>query len=165
MKNDLKEKIKFSTIILGTKPDTEYMDTVYTQFALIKFKNGQKAYVFDGAFEGHMLCTADMIGKTRDIVLVMLVLSLERVANDEKNIVPSSKHGDHYFGPILSVNGCIEEIIIPDDPKDAERWHDAVVNFGIGKILIEIDEKYFPLQLKEGDYVHVIGRVDLQGIE
>ncbi|EJG08220.1 hypothetical protein Metli_2282 [Methanofollis liminatans DSM 4140] len=165
MKNSLKEKIKFFTRILGTEPDTEYMNRVYTQFTLIEFKNGQKTYVFDGAFEGHMLCTADMIGKTKEIVLVMLVLSLERVASEGKSIVPSSKHGDNYFGPILSVNGCIEEIIIQDDPKNAKRWQDAIVDFGVGKILIEIDKKYFHLQLKEGDYIHIIGRVDLRGIE
>lgn len=161
MKDDLKEKLKFSAFILGTEPGAIYMDTVYTQFTFVEFNDRSKVRVFDP----DMICTADRIGKKKEIVLVMLVLSLERVANDEKNIVPSSKHGDHYFGPILSVKGRIEEIIIPDDPKDAERWHDAVVDFGIGKILIEINKKYFHLQLKEGDYLHVIGRVDLRGIE
>ena len=68
-------------------------------------------------------------------------------------------------GPKLDLNGRIEEIIIPDDPDKAERWHDAIVDFGAGKILIDIDKEYFPLQLKAGDYVHVYGRVDLRGIE
>jgi hypothetical protein len=45
------------------------------------------------------------------------------------------------------------------------QWQNAVVDFGIGKILIEIDKKYSHLHLKQGDYVRVDGRVDLKGIE
>lgn len=165
MKDDLKERLKFSTVILGTEPDAVYMNKVYTQFVLVEFGNGQKAYVFDGAFDGHMLCTPDMIGKTKELILVMLVLSLERLDTPEIGLDTSLNNQGDYIGPELEIKGSIEEIIIPDDPKDAERWHDAIVDFGIGKILIEIDKKYFHLQLEEGNYVHVYGRVDLQGIE
>ncbi len=68
-------------------------------------------------------------------------------------------------GPKLDLNGRIEEIIIPDDPEKAERWHDVIVHFGVEKILIDIDKEYFHLQIKAGDYVHVYGRVDLRSIE
>ena len=159
MKEDLKEKLKFSAFILGTEPDAVYMDKVYTQFALVEFGNGKKAYIFDGAFEGHMLCTTDMIGKTKKIDLVMLVHSLEKIETTEIKVIPDPS------GTYLDIDGRIEEIIIPEDPNDAERWHDAIIAFGVGKILIEIDKKYFHLMLKEGDYVHVNGRVDLYGIE
>lgn len=165
MLDDLKEKLKFSTFIRGTAPDAVYMDRVYTQLVLIEFGDEQKAYVFDGAFEGHMLCTPDMIGKTKEIVLVMLVLSLERSETARKGVdTPLDLQGG-YAGPNLDIDGCIEEIVIPDDPKKAERWHDAIVDFGVGKILIEIDQKYFHLQLKAGDSVHAYGRVDLWDIE
>ncbi len=158
MKEDLKEKLEFQARILAVKPRAGYMDTVYTQFVLVELGNGQKAYVFDGAFEGYMLCTPDMIGKTKEIVLVMLIHSLSKVEVQAVSISPDLSR------PSLDIDGRIDEIIIPDDPNDAERWHDAIVDFGVGKILIEIDKKYFHLQLKEGDYVHVNGRVDLRGI-
>lgn len=165
MMDDLNEKLIFSTFIRGTAPDAVYMDRIYTQFVLIEFGSEQRAYVFDGAFEGHMLCTPDMIGKNKKIVLTMLVLSLEKREAAGKGVdTPLDLKGD-YVGPNLDINGRIEEIIIPDDPKKAERWHDAIVDFGVGKILIEIDKKYFHLQLKAGDYVHAYGRVDMQGIE
>ncbi len=135
------------------------MDTVYTQHVLVELENGQKAYVFDGPTGGHMLCTPDMIGKTKKIVLVMLIHSLAKIETQAVSITPDPSR------PSLEIDGPIDEIIIPDDPNDAERWHDAVVDFGVGRILIEIDRKYFYLQLEEGDYVHVNGRVDLRGIE
>lgn len=159
MKENLKEKLKFHVRILAVKPRTGYMDTVYTQFVLVEFKNGQNAYVFDGAFEGYMLSAPDMIGKTKKIVLVMLVHSLAKIHTQAVSITPDPSR------PSLDIDGRIDEIIIPDNPIDAEQWHDAIVDFGVGKILIEIDNKYFDLQLKEGDYVHVNGRVDLRGIE
>ncbi len=165
MRNNLKEKLKLSTFILDTVPETVYMDKVYTQHVLIEFEAGLKAYVFDGAFEGHMLCTPDMIGKTKKIVLVMLVLSLGKMEAAGKDVDLPLGLQKNYAGPKLDLNGRIEEIIIPDDPDKAERWHDAIVDFGAGKILIDIDKEYFPLQLKAGDYVHVYGRVDLRGIE
>lgn len=165
MLDGLKEKLKFPTFIRGTAPDAVYMDRVYTQLVLIELSDEQKAYVFDGAFEGHMLCLPDMIGKTKEIVLVMLVLSLERSETEKKGVdTPLDLQGD-YAGPNLDIDGCIEEIVIPDDPKNAERWHDAIIDFGFGKILIEIDQKYFHLQLKAGNYVHAYGRVDLWDIE
>ena len=159
MEEDLKRKLKFHVRILAVKPRAGYMDTVYTQLVLVELGNGQRAYVFDGAFEGYMLCTPEMIGKTKKIVLVMLVNSLAKVEVRAVSISPDPSR------PSLDTDGCIDEIIIPDEPQNAERWHDAIVDFGVGKVLIEIDKKYFPLQLKEGDYVHVNGRVDLRGIE
>ncbi|WP_214021120.1 hypothetical protein [Methanoculleus sp.] len=60
------------------------------------------------------------------------------------------------------MNGRTDAIIVPDDPGDAERGYDAVVDFGAGTVIIEIDKRYFRLQLKEGDYVRVDGRVDLK---
>ena len=159
MKEDLKEKLKFYVRILAIKPGAGYMDTVYTQYVLVELEDGQKAYVFDGAFEGHMLCTPEMIGKTQKIVLVMLVHSLVKMGTQAVRVTPDPSR------PSLDIDGRIDEIIIPDDLSDAERWHDLIVDFGVGKILIEIDKRYFHLQLKEGDYVHANGRVDLRGIE
>ena len=156
MMDDLKEKLKFPTFIRGTVPDAVYLDSVYTQLVLIEFAGEQKAYVFDGAFEGHILCTPDMIGEIREVILVMLVSSLEKMETPEKSVDTSLD---------LDINGCIEEIIIPDDPKRAERWHGATVDFGVGRMLIDIDRKYSYLQLNVGDYVHAYGRVDLRGVE
>lgn len=165
MMDDLKEKLKFPSFIRGTVPDAVYLDSVYTQLVLIEFAGEQKAYVFDGAFEGHMLCTPDMIGGIREVILGMLVSSLEKMEVAEKSVDTSLDLQGDYAGPDLDINGCIEEIIIPDDPKRAERWHGATVDFGVGRILIDIDRKYSYLQLDVGDYVHAYGRVDLRGIE
>lgn len=165
MKDNLKEKLKFLTFMQGTVPGTVYMGKVYTQLVLIEFDNGQKTYVFDGPTEGHMHCTPDMIGKTKEVVLVMLVLSLEQIQTHEKRVDSSLTRGGDFSGPNLEIKGYIEEIIFPDNPKNAERRYDAVVDFGVGKILIEIKRKYFHLNLKEGDYVHVYGRVDLWDIQ
>jgi len=159
MKDDLKGKLKFHVRVLAVEPRAGYMDTVYTQYVLVALENGQKAYVFDGPTEGHMLCTPDMIGKTKKIVLVMLVHSLVKTETQAVSIIPDPSR------PSLEIDGCIDEFIIPDDPGEAERWHDAIVDFGVRKVLIEIDRKYFHLQLREGDYVHINGRVDLRDIE
>jgi hypothetical protein len=140
---------------LGTEVDSGYEDIIYTQDVIIEFKNNQRAYVFDP----DMLCTADMIGTTKEIALGMLVHSLEKTGTSAVNIKP---HPSRYF---IDIEGCISEIIVPDDPQKAKRWHNAIVNFGLGKVLINIDKKYFHLHLKAGDCVRVDGRVDLWDIE
>lgn len=155
VKDVVKEKTRVPVRILDMKPDAEYMEKAYTQLVLVEFANGVQALVFDD----DMLCKPEMVGKNRKITLAMLVDSLEKIRTRDQSAVPDSSR------PSLGINGRIEEIIIPDDPKDAERWHDAILDFGVGKILIEIDKKYFRLLLKEGDYVYVNGRVDLRDIE
>ncbi|MCK9330739.1 MAG: hypothetical protein M0Q94_12770 [Candidatus Cloacimonetes bacterium] len=155
MKSDLKEKLKFSARILATKPESGYEGVVYTQDAIIEFKNNQRAYVSDF----FMFCTADMVGTTREIILSMLVRSLAKMDTNAVGMSPDPSR------PSIDVKGCIDEIIVPDDPKMAERQHAAIVDFGIGKVLIDIDKKYFNLQLKAGDCVRVDGRVDLVSIE
>lgn len=155
MRSDLKEKLKFSARILGTEVDSGYEDIIYTQDVIIEFKNGQQAIVFDH----FMFSTADMVGTTREIVLGMLVHSLAKTDTSKVNIKP---HPSRYF---IDIEGCIDEIIVPDDPQKAERWHNAIVDFDIGKVLINIDKKYFHLHLKAGDCVRVDGRVDLESIE
>ncbi len=155
LKSDLKEKLKFSARILATKPESGYEGIIYTQDAIIEFKNSQRAVVFDHS----MFCTADMIGTTRKIALVMLVHSLAKMEIKTMGISPDPSM------PSIDIEGCIEEIIVPDDPKTAGQYHIAIVDFGIGKVLIDIDKRYFHLQLKAGDCVRVNGRVDLVSIE
>jgi len=155
MKSDLKEKLKFSARVLGTEPDSGYEDVVYTQDVIIEFKNGQRAYAFDP----DMLCTADMVGTTREIVLGMLVHSFAKTETNTVSIKP------HPSRPSIDIEGCIEEIIILDDPQKAEGWQVAIVDFGFGKILIAINKLNFHLHLKAGDCVRVGGRVDLDSIE
>lgn len=161
MKGDLREKLIFSVQIKGTEPSAVYMERVYTQLVLIEFANGIQEYVLDAC----MLCTPDMIEETKDIILVMLVLSLEKNETAVMDIDTSLDPQSGSDGPNWYLNGRIEEIIIPDDPEKAERWHNAIVDFGVGRMLINIDRKYSHLQLDVGDYVHAYGRVDLQGIE
>ncbi len=151
----LKENLTVPVRIVGVKPDAEYQDQVYTQVVRIEFADGTRASVFDN----DMLCTPAMVGRDGKVVLRMLVDMLEKSKNAEQRIYAEPSM------PLLEVNGRIDAIIVPDDPEDAEQWHDAVVDFGIGKVLIEIDERYFRRELKEGDYVRVDGRVDLKGIE
>lgn len=159
MKDDLREKLIFSARIKGTEPSAVYMERVYTQLVLVEFANGAQEYVLDD----FMLCTPDTIGETKEIILVMLVLSLEKIETAGMGIDKPLDAQRDYAGPKWGLNGRVEEII-PDDPQKTERWHDAIVDFGVGKILIDIDKEYFYLQLKTGDYVHVYGRVDLQSI-
>lgn len=161
MKDNLKEKLIFSTLIKDTEPCAVYMEKVYTQLVLVEFDNGIQAYVSDDL----MLCTSDMIGTTKKIVLTMLVLSLEKIDAAGKCVDTPLGLQKDYDGPKLDFSGRIEEIMIPDDTEKAERWHDAIVDFGVGKILINIDKEYFHLQIKARDYVHVYGRVDLVSIE
>jgi hypothetical protein len=155
MKSDLKEKLKFSAYILATNPESGYEGVVYTQDAIIEFKNSQRAIVSDF----FMFCTADMVGTTREIVLSMLVHSLAKMEIKTVGISPDPSM------PSIDIKGCVDEIIVPDDPQKAERQHAAIVDFGIGKVLIDIDKKYFHLHLKAGDCVRVNGRVDLVSIE
>ncbi|WP_342679194.1 hypothetical protein [Methanofollis sp. UBA420] len=151
----LKENLKIPVRIVSVRPDAEYQDTVYTQVVHVEFADGTRAAVYDD----DLLCTPEMVGRKGKIVLRMLVDDLEKNKTSDRQIYAEPAM------PLLEVNGRIDEIIVPDDPEDAVRWHDAVVDFGVGKILIEIDKRYFRLQLKEGDHVRVDGRVDLQEIE
>ena len=161
MKDDLRGNLFFPALVKSAVPSAVYMGRVYTQLVLVKFTNGVQEYVLDDL----MFCTPDMVEETKEIILAMLVLSLEKTETAVMGIdTPLDPQGGS-AGPIWDLSGRIEEIIIPDDPEKAERWHDAIVNFGIGKVLIDIDKKYFHLQLKAGDYIHVYGRVDLRGIE
>lgn len=157
----MREKLIFSVQIKGTEPSAVYMGRVYTQLVLIEFANGIQEYVSDD----FMLCTPDMVEETKEIILAMLVLSLEKTETTTMGIDTPLDPQRSSAGPKWDLNGRIEEIIIPDDPEKAERWRDAVVDFGLGKILIDIDSEYFPLKLKAGDYIHVYGRIDLRGIE
>ncbi len=151
----LKENLTVPVRIVGVRPDAEYRGTVYTQVVIVEFADGTRASVFDN----DMLCIPAMVGQNGKVVLRMLVDMLEKSKIAEQRIYAEPSM------PLLEVNGRIDAIIIPDDPEDAEQWHDAVVDFGFGKVLIEIDKMYFRRELKEGDYIRVNGRVDLKGIE
>lgn len=151
----LKEHLEIPVRIVSVRPDAEYQGTVYTQVMRVEFADGARASVFDN----DMLCTPAMVGRDGTVVLWMLVDMLEKskIADQRIYAEPSM--------PLLEVNGRIDAIIVPNDPGEAERGYDAVVDFGIGKVIIEIDKRHFRFQLKEGDYVRVDGRVDLKGIE
>jgi len=151
----LKKNLAVPVRIVSVRPDAEYQGQVYTQVVRVEFAYGTRASVFDN----DMLCTPAMVGRDGTVVLRMLADMLEKskIADQQIYAEPTM--------PLLEVNGRIDAIIVPDDPGDAERGYDAVVDFGVGKVIIEIDKRYFRLQLKEGDYVRVDGRVDLKGIE
>ena len=151
----LKENLTVPVRIVGVRPDAEYQGTVYTQVVIVEFADGTRASVFDN----DMLCTSAMVGRDGKVLLRMLVDMLEKSKIAEQRIYAEPSM------PLLEVNGRIDAIIVPDDPGDAGRGYDAVVDFGVGKVLIEVDKRYFRLQLKEGDYVRVDGRVDLKDIE
>ena len=155
MRKEVIEKLKFLVFIRGVEPETEYMGKIYTQYTLVEFANGQNARLFDHK----MLCTADMIGKQQKVALWMLVQSLEAIEAEDKRVIPDP------LEPSFDIYGCIEEIVIPEEQKDAERWHHAIVNFGVGKTLTDIDKNYFCLNLQKGDFVHISGRVDLIAVE
>ncbi|MDD4455787.1 MAG: hypothetical protein PHI67_10835 [Candidatus Methanomethylophilaceae archaeon] len=151
----LQEHIEIPVRIVGVRPDAEYQGQVYSQVVRVEFADGTRASVFDN----DLLCTSAMVGRDGKVLLRMLVDMLERskIADQRIYAEPSM--------PLLEVNGRIDAIIVPDDPGDAGRGYDAVVDFGVERVLIEVDKRYFRLQLKEGDYVRVDGRVDLKGIE
>jgi len=151
----LKENLTIPVRIVSVRPDAEYQGTVYTQVVRVEFADGTRTSVFDD----DLLCTPAMVGRDGKVMLRMLVDMLEK-----SKIVDRQIYAEPAL-PLLEVNGRIDAIIVPDDPGDAERRYDAVVDFGVGKVIIEIDKRYFRLQLKEGDYVRIDGRVDLKGIE
>ena len=157
----VKEKLKVPVRIVGVRPDAEYQDTVYTQLVIVEFANGTRASVFDD----DLLCTPAMVGKDGKIVLGMLSTSLGKNETKEQSIFPEPSVFPDVSVPALEVNGHIDAIIVPSDPEQAERWHDAVVDFGVGKTLIRIDAVYFRHQFTAGDYIRVNGRVDLKAIE
>ncbi len=150
----LKEDLEIPVRIVGVRPDAEYDGHVYTQVALVEFADGTRASVFDN----DLLCTPAMVGRAGKVVLRMLVDSLEKIETADRQVYAESAM------PLMEINGRIDAIIVPDNPEQAERWHDAVVGFGLGEVLIEIDKRYFSRTLKEGDYVRVDGRVDLKSV-
>lgn len=150
-----KENLTVPVRIVDMRPNAEYQGTTYTQVVRIEFADGTRASLFDD----DLLCTPAMVGRDGTVVLRMLVDMLEKSTIAEQRIYTEPAL------PLLEVNGRIDAIIVPDDPGDAERGYDAVVDFGVGKVIIEIDKRYFRLQLKEGNYVRVDGRVDLKDIE
>lgn len=157
----VRESLATPVRILDIRADAEYLDTVYTQLVIVEFADGTRASIFDD----DLLCTPAMIGKNGTVVLGMLSTSLEGNEPKEQSIFPEPSVSPDVSVPALEVNGRIDAIIVPDDPERAERWHDAVIDFGMGKTLIRIDAVYFRRQLQAGDYIRVNGRVDLKGIE
>jgi len=157
----VREKLAVPVRILDIRPDAEYLDTVYTQLVVVEFADGTRASVFDD----DLLCTPAMVGRNGKVVLGMLSTSLGRNETKEQSVFPEPSVSPDVSVPALEVNGRIDAIIVPDDPERAKRWHDAVVDFGVGKTLIRIDAVYFRHQFTAGDYIRVNGRVDLKGIE
>ncbi len=157
----VKENLKVPVRIVDVRPDAEYQGRVYTQLVIVEFADGTRASVFDD----DMLCTPTMVGRDGKVVLGMLSTSLGKNEAKEQRIFPESSIFPDVSVPALEINGRIDAIIVPDDPEKAERWHDAVVDFGVGKTLIRIDARYFRHQFTAGDYICVDGRVDLKGIE
>lgn len=155
MLEGIQNRIKFSIRIVGTEPDSVYLNERYTQFTFIKFANRQIVEIFDPG----MLCTDDMYGTNQTIVLSMLVSSLNISEVKKQQVLQE-------IGSSLEIFGSIEEIIVPKESKRAERWRLMIVDFGVGRIVLDVNiEEYAHLDLKVGDYLHANGRVDLVSIE
>ena len=155
MNENTKETIKFFVRIVAIQPESVYMEKVYTQIVLIEFSNGQKAFVYD-----NMLCSRDMIGKTKEIALTMLTHSLEKTEEHKMKIIPD------LAAPFFEIFGRIQEIHIPEKSRIIGGWRDMIINFGVGKIVIDVNiEKYAELNLNVDDYIRANGRVDLISIE
>ena len=137
-------------------PDTVYLGKTYTQNAIIEFTNGQKIMIFDRM----KLCSNDMIGERKKITLETLTLLLEKSRQKKIAIIPDLD------STIQEFICRIETLISPEDPQLAQKWIDATIDFGIGKMVIDINlEKYADLDLHVGDFIHIKGRVDLIDIE
>ena len=155
MLEEIQNKSKFSSRIIGTEPDSVYLNKRYTQFTFIEFADKQIVEIFDPG----MLCTIDMNGKNQTIVLSMLVSSLSLSEVKKQQVLREN-------GSSLEIIGSIEDIIIPEESRRAERWRLMIVDFKVGKIVLDVNiEEYSHLHLKVGDYIKAIGRVDLIAIE
>lgn len=161
MKEESFDKIKNKALILEIEPETEYMGEVYTQEVLIEMTDSQIIKIFDP----DMLCTTDMVGKTKTHFLFMLVYSLKKLGGEEMKIIPSRNSDDeiNYYGTVLSVSGKIEEITTNEK---TEKWQDVIVDFGVGSIRLGVNiEEYGHLNFKIGDFIQATGRVYLTSIE
>jgi hypothetical protein len=156
MKKDIIGIIKIPVTILEIKPDAVYMEKTYTQNVIIEFTNNQKIEIFDHM----MLCPNSIIGKNKKIQLELLTLLLAKSEGKNIQIIPDINSTIQEFI-------CRIEAILPlEDPLMAEKWHDAIIDIGVGKIVADVNlEKYENLNLKVGDFIHIKGRVDLVSIE
>jgi hypothetical protein len=146
---------KFQVRVKEIIPESTYDGKVYTQLVLIEFANGQLAYVLD-----QMHCSQEMVKTRRIIALKMMTLGIEKSTEKKKQeIIPDPS------APFFEIIGCINKISSPDISREKSNWVDAIIDFGVGRLCLNIDKKYSSLNLKEGDYIRSSGRVDLISIE
>jgi hypothetical protein len=145
----VQDRLKTNVRIVALVPESIYLDKTYTQLVLVEFLNGKRVFAYDV-----MSCTNNMIGTKKDVILTALTLELERGVISKFDIISDQS------GPISKFFGIIEELVKIDMISPIKDY-DAIINFGIGKISINIDKKYSNLDLKRGDFVGVTCHVEL----
>lgn len=147
--------------IVKIEPGARYMGTIYDQTVIVELPNKIQFGLFDGAI---MRCTADMIGKITELVILVPISNIEKISETELRVESSPEKPISYRGHVFY--GKIKKIKIKDIwSKKEHRYKNLVlVDVGLGDILAQFDEKLLK-KFNEGDYIKISAvRTDLLSI-
>lgn len=146
--------------ITGIEPGAGYMDALYDQTVLIELPDGKQIGLFDSVI---MKATPDMIGKNKNIVILVPVSNIKKIHKTEPRIEPSYLKPLSYKGHVYY--GKIEKIGVKDEWHNEFKYKNLVsVNVGVGEILVDFDKERLKM-IEAGDYVQIYAlRTDLNKI-
>lgn len=146
--------------ITGLKPSAGYMDVIYEQTVELELPSGKRIGLFDSLPKA----TSEMIGITKNMVVLAYITKIERIPETEHRIEPFHEEPlgwkNHMF------YGKIEEIGIEDEWHEGDfKYKNLVLLYvGEGNILVKCDYQTLNL-IKKGNYLKVSAlRSDLLGI-
>jgi hypothetical protein len=155
-----RDNVRISADILEIVPVSVYEGKTYTQNIILKLPNSQVLEVADD----EMLCRDADTGKIKNVYLIVVENSLQKIDKNWKKIVPCPACGKDFLGPDFEIYGCIKEILLPDDPEDINKKRDGILDVGVGNLIISLYGDDINL-FNSGDSVHINGRIDLLAIE
>lgn len=148
--------------IIGIEPGTYDKDKVYDQYVFIKLPNQKTMDLFDHK----MVCSREMIGETRSVVIDVPLSRLEKISESRKEIIPVPKTDNptgqgHIFYGIVKKFSLDEEEYLKAGFYSGENI--VVLDVGVGEILFSPEEDHPKFQV--GDYLKVLAvRTDLSNV-
>lgn len=148
--------------IIRIEPGTYGEGKVYDQYVFIELPNQKMMDLFDHK----MVCSQEMIGKIKHIVIDVPLSIIEKISESQKKIIPNHRtdrptgQGHIFYGEVKKF-GLDEEEYLKAGFYSGENV--SVLDVGIGVILFGIEKDHPKFQV--GDYLKVLSvRADLSNI-
>lgn len=136
--------------IIGIEPSAGYMDAIYEQTVKIELPSGKLMGLFDSLPKA----SSELVGKTKNIVILTFVPKIEKILKTKPIIEPFPEKPLDWKNHIFY--GIIEQVGIKDVWHEGKFEYNNLVSVyvGEGNILVEFDKKTLNV-IKKGDYIKV----------